>query len=133
MLFRNYSSRHLSYGHLTRNKQRWDASSRDEEDYDKEEDTADIPIKWNCRRLPNQWRRRRTLEDYSDEEASSDTGDISSSGEEGEEGGDDISIQAQRQLSPPVAAAAQDNSSENENAVSPWGNKCSKTGNMERT
>ena len=32
MLFRNYSSRHLSYGHLTRNKQRWDASSRDEEE-----------------------------------------------------------------------------------------------------
>ena len=43
-------------------------------------------------------------------------------GEE-EEGDDIISIQAQRQLSP-VAAAAQDNTSEIENTVSPWGNKC---------
>ena len=131
MLFRNYSNRHLSYGHLSRNKQSWDASSRDEDD-DKEEDTADcrgISIQWNRRRLPNQWRRRRTLEDHSDEEASSDTGEISSSldndgEEEEEEDGDNISIQTQRQLSPPVAAAAQDNTSENENVVSPWGNKC---------
>jgi len=135
MLFRNYSNRHLSYGHLSRKKQRWDAStnydsiSTEDEDDDKEEDTANCggtSIQWNRRRLPNQWRRRSTLEDHSDEESSSDTGEISFSldndGEE-EEGDDIISIQAQRQLSP-VAAAAQDNTSEIENTVSPWGNKC---------
>ena len=123
MLFRNYSNRHLSYGHLSRKKQRWDAStnydsiSTEDEDDDKEEDTANCggtSIQWNRRRLPNQWRRRSTLEDHSDEESSSDTGEISFSldndGEE-EEGDDIISIQAQRQLSP-VAAAAQDNTSD---------------------
>jgi hypothetical protein len=72
MLFRNYSNRHLSYGHLSRKKQRWDAStnydsiSTEDEDDDKEEDTANrggTSIQWNRRRLPNQWRRRSTLED----------------------------------------------------------------------
>ena len=82
MLFRNYSNRHLSCGHLSRKKQRWDASTNydsisTDEDDDKEEDTADCggtSIQWNRRRLPNQWRRRSTLEDHSDEESSSDTG-----------------------------------------------------------
>ena len=40
MLFRNYSNRHLSYGHLSRKKQRWDASTNYDSISTEDEDSS---------------------------------------------------------------------------------------------